>query len=82
MTLKEELNALRLKGESRRSPEVVEKMHRAVDELRRSGALERILEVGDKAPSFALPNASEQIVDSKALLAKGPLAISFYRGRW
>lgn len=82
MTLKEELNALRLKGESRRSPEVVEKMHRAVNELRRSGALDRILKVGDKAPSFALPNVAEQLIDSKAMLAKGPLVVTFYRGRW
>jgi hypothetical protein len=82
MTLKEELIALRLKGESRRTPEVIEKMHRAVDELRRSGAADRILKVGDRAPEFALPNANEQVVDSKSLLAKGPLVLSFYRGRW
>jgi hypothetical protein len=82
MSLKEELNRLRLQGESRRAPEIVEKMHRAVDELRRSGAAQRVLKVGDRAPSFALFNANEQLVDSKALLAKGPLVISFYRGRW
>jgi hypothetical protein len=82
MSLKEELNALRLRGESRRSPDVVEKMHRAVDELRRSGALARVLKIGDKAPEFALPNAAEQVIDSKALLAKGPLVVTFYRGRW
>lgn len=82
MSLKEELTALRLRAESRRPADVVEKMHRAVDELRRSGALERILRIGDKAAQFALPNASEQAVDSKALLAKGPLVITFYRGRW
>ena len=82
MSLNEELTALRLRAESRRPADVVEKMHRAVDELRRSGALERILRIGDKAAQFALPNASEQAVDSKALLAKGPLVITFYRGRW
>jgi hypothetical protein len=82
MSLKEELNALRLRAESRRPADVVEKMHRAVDELRRSGALERILKVGDKAPDFALPNAAEQLIDSKALLANGPLVVAFYRGRW
>ena len=82
MSLKEELNALRLKGESRRSPDVVANMHRAVDELRRSGAADRVLEIGDKMPDFALPNANEQIVESKALLAKGPLVLTFYRGRW
>ena len=82
MSLKEELNALRLKGESRRSPDVVANMHRAVDELRRSGAADRVLKIGDKMPDFALPNANEQIVESKALLAKGPLVLTFYRGRW
>jgi len=82
MSLNEELTALRLRAESRRPADVVEKMHRAVDELRRSGALERVLKAGDKAPEFALLNASEQPVDSKALLAKGPLVITFYRGRW
>jgi hypothetical protein len=82
MSLNEELTALRLRAESRRPPDVVEKMHRAVDELRRSGALERVLKAGDKAPEFVLPNASEQPVDSKALLAQGPLVITFYRGRW
>ncbi len=82
MSLKEELNALRLRAQSRRPGEVVEKMHRAVDELRNSGALERILKIGDKAPQFALPNAAEQLIDSKAWLAKGPLVVTFYRGRW
>jgi hypothetical protein len=82
MSLNEELTALRLRAESRRPPEVVEKMHRAVDELRRSGAAERVLKIGDKAPDFALPNAKEQLVDSRALLAKGPLVVAFFRGRW
>ncbi len=82
MSLKEELKKLQLQAESRRAPDLVEKMHRAVDELRRSGALERVLKVGQQAPSFALLNAGERLVDSRALLAKGPLVISFYRGRW
>ncbi len=82
MSLKEELKKLQSQGESRRAPDVVEKMHRAVDELRRSGAIERVLKVGQQAPPFALLNADERLVDSKALLAKGPLVISFYRGRW
>ena len=47
-----------------------------------SGARERTLKVGDKAPDFALPNADETLVDSRALLARGPLVVTFYRGRW
>jgi peroxiredoxin len=57
-------------------------MHRAVDELRTSGAADRVLKVGDKPPDFILPDAAEQPMDSRALLARGPLVVTFYRGRW
>ena len=50
MSLKEELAALKARGESKRPPEVVALMHRAVDDLRRSGILERVPRVGDRAP--------------------------------
>jgi hypothetical protein len=82
MTLKEELAALKARLEARRSPEALEIMHRAVDDLRRSDILDRTLKVGDRAPAFTLPNADEQPVSSEALLARGPLVVTFYRGRW
>lgn len=40
------------------------------------------LRAGDTAPEFALANAEGQIVVSSDLLAKGPLVLSFYRGKW
>ena len=82
MTLREELSALRQRLEAGRTPEVVAKMHRAVDELRQSGAVDRILKVGAKAPDFVLPNAEEKPVALKSLLANGPAIVTFYRGRW
>jgi hypothetical protein len=82
MPLKEELKALQTRLESGRPPEVVAKMHKAVEELRTSSAPARVLKVGDKAPDFVLPNADERPVDSRALLASGPLVVTFYRGRW
>jgi hypothetical protein len=82
MYLKEELAALRSRLEKGRTPEVVAKMHQAVAELRLSGATDRVLKVGAKAPEFVLPNAFKHAVNSKALLAKGPLVVTFYRGRW
>ena len=82
MSLKTELKALRTRLESNRPPEVIATMHRAVEELRTSGAAGKILKVGDTAPHFVLPNAAEQPVDSRALLANGPLVVTFYRGRW
>jgi hypothetical protein len=82
MSLKDELKSLRDRAEAKRPPEVVAAMHRAVDELRTSGAPGRVLKVGAMAPPFALPNADEQIVDSATLLIRGPLVVTFYRGRW
>jgi hypothetical protein len=82
MPLKAELKTLQTRLESGRSAEVVATMHRAVEELRSSGAASKVLKVGDKTPHFVLPNAAEQPVDSRALLAKGPLIVTFYRGRW
>jgi len=82
MSLKAELEALRTRLESSRPPDRVATMHRAVDELCASGAADRVLKVGDKAPDFVLPNAAEQPIDSRALLAGGPLVVTFYRGRW
>ncbi len=61
---------------------LVAAMRRAVDELRASGAPSRVLKPGDAMPSFALPDGHERIVDSAALLARGPLVVKFYRGRW
>ena len=82
MSLKQELQTLKARLEGGRPPDIVATMHRAVDELRASGAAGRILKVGDQAPDFVLPNADERLVDSKALLAHGPLVVTFYRGRW
>jgi hypothetical protein len=82
MSLKAELKALQTRLEAGRPADVVATMHRAVEELRISGAADRVLKVGDQAPEFVLPSAAEQLIDSRALLAKGPLIVTFYRGRW
>jgi hypothetical protein len=82
MSLKAELKALQTRLEAGRPADVVATMHRAVEELRTSGAADRVLKVGDQAPEFVLPNAAEQLIDSRGLLAKGPLVVTFYRGRW
>jgi hypothetical protein len=82
MSLKEDLRTLKARLEGGRPANVVATMHRAIDELRASGAAGHILKVGDQAPAFVLPNADERPVDSSALLDHGPLVVTFYRGRW
>lgn len=63
-------------------PAAVEALHRATDELIASGAQSRALKAGDVAPEFTLPDPDGNPVSSKALLAKGPLVVTFYRGAW
>lgn len=47
-----------------------------------SGIADKALKVGDHLPPFTLPNAVGEMVSSKALLGRGPLVVSFYRGAW
>jgi hypothetical protein len=82
MSLKAELKALQTRLEAGRPADVVATMHRAVQELLTSWAADRVLKVGDNDPELVLPNAPEQQIDSRGLLAKGPLIVTFYRGRW
>lgn len=82
MSLQDRLNALRASFEATQPKQTLDIMHGATEALRRSGILTRTLKVGDPAPEFVLPNAAEQAVASRILLDRGPLVISFYRGRW
>lgn len=82
MSLRDELSALRKRLEAGRPPEVLASMHRAVDELRASSVAERVLKVGGRAPAFVLPNANQNLVSSRELLARSNLVVTFYRGRW
>jgi hypothetical protein len=87
MKLQEQLGAFKKSFESGAPPfsvpqSAIEIMHRATEELRRSGQAERALGVGARAPAFVLPNQDGQIITSADLLARGPLVISFFRGHW
>jgi hypothetical protein len=82
MTLKEQLDELKAKSAARVPPETREVMRRAVEDLRRSGLADRALKVGDRVPDFTLPDEDGRPVRLAGLLARGPVVLSFYRGRW
>jgi hypothetical protein len=82
MALQEQLDELRAKSKTRIPPEAQAVMQRSIDELRASGILSRVPKIADRAPDFTLPNAAGQPVSLAGLLAKGPVVVSFYRGRW
>lgn len=87
MKLQAKLDAFRAEFEAGKPPynasrKIIERGHRATDELKASGQAERAKRVGDRAPDFELHDPQGNIVSSKRLLAKGPLVVSFYRGVW
>jgi peroxiredoxin len=55
---------------------------RATEEFRLAGLAGKALKVGDVAPEFSLPDARGVLVSSAELLARGPLVVTFIRGRW
>ena len=82
MKLQDKLDDLKKDFEAKAPKEVLKVMHRATDDLRKSGILDRAISVGDKAPEFTLKNTREQEVNLSQLLSKGPIVLGFFRGRW
>jgi hypothetical protein len=82
MTLQEKLDTMREASRTRVPPETRAVMQRSIADLRASGIMSRIARAGQKAPEFTLPNASGREVSLAELVARGPVVLSFYRGRW
>jgi peroxiredoxin len=81
MSLKEELAEYR-SGWFRRVPaERQAIMERHIAELR-NGLARTSLKPGDRVPDIVLRNARGERVDVGALLKKGPVVLTFYRGGW
>ena len=82
MTLQETLDGLRAASKTRIPPETQAIMRRSIDDLRASGIMNRVAKLGQPAPDFTLPNAAGQPTSLNGLVARGPVVLSFYRGRW
>ena len=87
MLLQDKLDAFRMNFEAggppyNAPPEIHPPMDRATEELIASGAADRALKAGAKAPSFTLKDADGHAYSSDELLEQGPLIVTFYRGIW
>jgi peroxiredoxin len=87
MSLQDKLDAFRAdikagKPPYKAPPEIHPVMERATAELIASGQASRAIKAGDRAPQFTLNDQDGNEVASAALLKKGPLVITFYRGVW
>ncbi|HZP17065.1 MAG TPA: peroxiredoxin-like family protein [Terriglobales bacterium] len=64
-------------------PPDIQTIHaRVVTELQQSGIAERALQPGSRAPEFELPDHNGKTARASELVARGPLVVCFFRGRW
>ena len=82
MTLKAKIEAHKKDFLAKAPPEAVAQMQRATEDLQNSGIIGRAVQVGALAPDFQLANTEGTEIALGDLLDKGPLVLSFYRGRW
>ena len=82
MGLQDKLNRYKENSKAKMPKEALEIMHRATDDLKNSGIMNRTVKVGQKAPDFTLANTENQAVNLYALLAKSPIILSWFRGKW
>ena len=76
------LAELRAEKEAARPAAATAVMNAGTEALRASGILDRLPRVGDRAPLFARPGVAGTTVRLKTLLKRGPVVLSFFRGRW
>ncbi|MGK8661890.1 peroxiredoxin-like family protein [Serratia marcescens] len=87
MTLQDKLDAFKAAFEADQLPFKLAAqdhalMREAIQAQLALGMTEHALKVGDAAPGFTLSDSENRPCTSTALLAKGPLVVSFYRGIW
>ena len=82
MKLQEKLDAYKKSFLEKAPADAVAVMNRATRDLANSGILEKAVKVGDCAPDFTLENTDSENVSLSGLLLKGPVVLTFYRGKW
>tara|TARA_B100001245_G_C22526366_1_gene264963 strand:- start:127 stop:375 length:249 start_codon:yes stop_codon:yes gene_type:complete len=82
MVLEDTLKEIKSNALSRLGPDFLAAAERSIEELRKSGVVEKFAKVGQMAPAFEASNAKGNSICLTSLIDRGPVVISFYRGRW
>ncbi len=77
-----ELEATAAATREKLPPEALDVIESTNRQLEASGIAEAAMQIGDRAPDFTLPDSQGQPVSLSALLADGPVVLTFYRGHW
>ncbi len=67
---------------SRLPAKLIKELQSPIEEIIKSGMVEKALKEGAQAPDFTLPDTHGQEVTLSHLLKQGPVVITFYRGIW
>lgn len=82
MSLSEQITQFQKERLSGMPSELLATLMADTAQLVQSGLAAKGVMVGEKAPTFALPNAVGKTITLTELLKKGPVVINFYRGAW
>ena len=81
-TLEQQIHEFHVQLATQAPPQVVDQFRQHINTLMASGVEKNALKVGEKAPSFTLPDALGRPVSLAGLLQQGPAVVTFYRGEW
>ena len=81
-SLRAELESFQKQFQAGTPKEIVELFAAKTAALAKTGVVQSAVQVGDQAPTFALPDAQGTTVRLQDLLAQGPVVLTFYRGGW
>ena len=82
MSLADQLNAFKAEFLENVPQEIQARMRASEARLAADVGTKRCKRANDPAPAFELPNARNERIALKSLLASGPVVASFYRGGW
>jgi hypothetical protein len=82
MKLQDKLTAMKQESLATKPPEIVGPLLEETKKLVLSGIADNAIKVGETLPEFRLSDEKGKAFSSREILAKGPLALSVYRGIW
>jgi len=82
MGLQQKLSEMKFQSAKKIPSETLSEMLKATEELRDSGIMDHLVNVGSLLPPFKLKNQDGVEIKSENLLANGNLVITIFRGHW
>ena len=82
MGLKDKLDEIRSGAMTKIPADKLAIMQKATADLRATGIVDQVIKVGSPLPPFELINMRGASVSSQALLGRGAVVLSVFRGHW